>query len=469
MESRELESKYPQYKDRYIPTIYENLVRDCRDDARILFDDGLIVARATERDGDVYKIKVEVGGELKSNKGINLPDVLVSAPSFTKKDHEDLLFGLKEGVDFVALSFVRNAEDVMEVKTLLHRLKMSTPIIAKIEKPEAIENFDEILKVVHGVMVARGDMGVELGNHLVPAIQKKLIKLCNEAGKPVITATQMLESMIVNSTPTRAEATDVANAIWDGTDAVMLSGETAAGAHPLLVIKTMCQIILEAEKTPKPRPLLRDVDLSSINVSTMVAASLISEKIKASRILVVTTSGNSCLKISRFRPETRVMGVTDSIHTVRKVCLYWGVTPYLVEGDEKEGWVEEKVIKGIVKDCSLLYGDKLVITRGDGNFFMKGGSNTVRVDIIKEGIRREKAPTDGLQQVKFEKGKIQLDTDICASCQNCVSVCPHKIWKVDRENFNNTRIDPEKASLCELDMECVETCPTGAIEILQLI
>ncbi len=460
-----LKDKYPQYKDHYIPTTYKDLVKDCREGARILFDDGLMVAKAISCEGDVFKIKIEIGGKLKSNKGINLPDISVSAPSFTEKDHEDLLFGLKQGIDFVALSFVRTAEDIMQVKTLLHRLRMTTPIIAKIEKPEAIENFDEILNVVHGIMVARGDMGVEIGNHLVPAVQKKLIKACNDAGKPVITATQMLESMIINSSPTRAEASDVANAIWDGTDAVMLSGETAAGAHPLLVLKTMSEIILEAEKTPRARPLLRNVDLASINLSTMVAASLISEKIKASRIIVVTSSGNSCLKISRFRPETRVMGVTDNIETVRKVCLYWGVTPYLVKGQKEHDWQEDQVLNNIVHDCRLLYMDKLVITRGDGSFFTKGGSNTVRVEIIKDGVGG-KTPKDGLQQVKFKTGQIQLDTDICGSCQSCISVCPHKIWVIEDGKYNHTRIDVLKAPLCEFDMECVDVCQTGAIEII---
>src|SRR5690606_26353643 len=169
-------------------------------------------------------------------KGINLPYVKVSAPSFTDKDREDLMFGLKQGVDYVAMSFVRTADDVLKVKALLHEMKVRVPVVSKIEKPEALDNIENIIEASDVIMIARGDMGVEVGNHLVPSIQKQIIKLCNDAGKPVITATQMLESMITNSRPTRAEASDVANAIWDGTDVVMLSGETASGKYPVEAI-----------------------------------------------------------------------------------------------------------------------------------------------------------------------------------------------------------------------------------------
>lgn len=205
-----VKDEYPEYKQCFIPTIYKNLVKDAHVGARILFDDGLLEAEAIEKDREVLKIKMKVGGILKSNKGINLPYVKVSAPSFTEKDREDLLFGLKQGIDYVALSFVRTAEDILEVKALLHQMKIHVPIVSKIEKPEALDNIEEIIKVSDIIMIARGDMGVEVGNHLVPSIQKQMIKLCNSLGKPIITATQMLESMITNSRPTRAEASDVA-------------------------------------------------------------------------------------------------------------------------------------------------------------------------------------------------------------------------------------------------------------------
>ena len=242
------------YKENFIPTIYENLVDDCHDGAKILFDDGLIQTKAIKKREHAYEIEIITGGTLKSKKGINLPDCDVSAPSFTKKDRADLFFGLENEVDYIALSFLRRKSDLLQVKSLLHELKKNLPIIVKIEKAQAIENLDEILELADAVMVARGDMGVEIGNHLVPSIQKVIINKCNSFHIPVITATQMLESMTEGPTPTRAEASDVANAVWDGTDAVMLSGETAAGKYPVESVEMMDKIIKEAEKTPKERP-----------------------------------------------------------------------------------------------------------------------------------------------------------------------------------------------------------------------
>ena len=375
---------YPEYKDCYIPTIYEDLVNDCEDGTRILFDDGYITAKAVKRDRDVYKIKIEVGGMLKSNKGINLPDADVSAPSFTKKDHEDLMFGLTQSIDFVALSFVRRREDILHVMNILHKLHLHIPIVAKIEKPQAVENLDEILEVADVIMVARGDMGVEVGNHLVPSIQKEIINKCNDRGIPVITATQMLESMISHVTPTRAESSDVANAIWDGADALMLSGETASGKFPVEAVKMMSSIIKEAEKTPKPRPQLKDMDLSHVDSAVMLSASLVAEKVGAKRILSVTESGNSCLRMSRFRPSTPVLGITNNIETVRRICLYWGVHPfYLTDYDEDNLGLQNDVVYMIKEDLGLESGDKIVFTRGEGKFFSKGSSNSIRVEVIK--------------------------------------------------------------------------------------
>lgn len=461
-----LRDHYPQYKDRYIPTIYNKLVDDCHDGARILFDDGLIMAEAIAREGDVYKIKIQVGGELKSNKGINLPDCDVSAPSFTDKDKEDLIFGLKQGIDFIALSFVRKKEDILTVKYLLHALKAQVPIIAKIEKPQAITNLDEILSVTDAIMVARGDMGVELGNHLVPAVQKKIITSCNSRGIPVITATQMLESMILNPTPTRAEASDVANAIWDGTDAVMLSAETASGKYPIEAVNMMDKIIFEAEGSPKERPLLRNTDLSSISSSIMVSASLIAEKTGAKGIISVTQSGNSCKKISRFRPTARVWGVTNDLKVARRMSLYWGVSPFYIAGlSLKEEGIEGQVLSDFKKRARLSNGDKIVITKGDGKFFDKAGANSVRLVILKDPPTVLGASED-IEVAEFPSGKIHLDTRICASCQNCVATCPHEIWMVKNDESKNTTINRLRAMECTADMACVDVCPTGAIEII---
>ncbi|MEE2744045.1 MAG: pyruvate kinase, partial [Bdellovibrionota bacterium] len=248
----------------------------------------------------------------------------------------------------------------------------------------AVENLDEILEVADVIMVARGDMGVEVGNHLVPSIQKEIINKCNDRGVPVITATQMLESMISHVTPTRAESSDVANAIWDGADALMLSGETASGKFPVEAVKMMSSIIKEAEKTPKPRPQLKDMDLSHVDSAVMLSASLVAEKVGAKRILSVTESGNSCLRMSRFRPSTPVLGITNNIETVRRICLYWGVHPfYLTDYDEDNIGLQNDVVYMIKEDLGLESGDKIVFTRGEGKFFSKGSSNSIRVEVIK--------------------------------------------------------------------------------------
>ncbi len=463
-----IKDNYPEYKNNYIPTIYENLVADCHDGARILFDDGLLSAVATTRDRDVYKIKVVTGGMLKSNKGINLPDCDVSAPAFTDKDREDLMFALKEGADYVALSFVRKKEDIMQVKTLLHSLKVNIPIISKIEKPQAVDNLEEILSVTDMIMVARGDMGVEVGNHLVPSIQKKIITACNARGIPVITATQMLESMTENPTPTRAEASDVANAVWDGTDAVMLSGETASGKYPIETVRMMDQIVKEAERTPKERPMLRHQDLSSVTASVMVAASMIAEKISARRILSVTESGASCLRITQFRPSIPVLGITNSLRVARRMCLYWGVSPFIVIDQEREGSDFMKNVLKEVKDrLKLKNGDKLVVTKGDGQFFSQGSSNSVKVELIKD-TPKVKGGSEGLEEASDDKKKILLDTNNCASCQACVQVCPHDIWAISKDGDKRTYIEAKNISRCSMDLACVDACPTGAIEIIPL-
>jgi pyruvate kinase len=459
-------SHYPEYQNCYIPTIYEKLVDDCHDGARILFDDGMLQAKAISRDRDVYKIEIIVPGNLKSNKGINLPDCEVSAPAFTEKDKADLLFALKSQVDYVALSFVRRKEDVLEVKHLLHSLKVNIPIISKIEKPQAIDNLDDILSVTDMIMVARGDMGVEVGNHLVPSIQKLIINKCNVKGIPVITATQMLESMTENPTPTRAEASDVANAIWDGTDAVMLSGETASGKFPLETVKMMDQIVQEAERTPKERPLLRFQDLSSITSSVMVAASMIAEKISARRIVSVTESGTSCLKITQFRPSVPVLGITNSLRVARKMCLYWGVSPFIITSEEHESpEFMRNVLKEVKERLKLKNGDKLVVTRGDGKFFSQGSSNSVKVELIKD---RPKVlgGKETLLESEDDAKRILLDTSVCGTCQACIQVCPHDIWAIKKDESKMTIINGHNISKCTMDMACVDVCPTGAIEIL---
>ena len=462
-----VQEKYPEYKNNFIPTVYKNLVSDAHDGAIILFDDGLMEAKAFEKDREVLKIKIVIGGELKSNKGINLPNVNITAPSFTEKDKEDLLFGLRHDVDYVALSFVRTKECINEVKYLLHKLKKNVPIISKIEKPEAVANIDEIIKVTDCIMIARGDMGVEVGNHLVPAIQKEIIRKCNAVGTPVITATQMLESMTNNPRPTRAEANDVANAVWDGTDAVMLSGETAGGDYPVESVTMMSNIILESEKQPSERPFLRNMELESVASSVQIAASIIGEKNNAKWVVSVTQSGYSCLKMSRFRSKMEVLGVTNSLQVMRKMCLYWGITPYYFQEKEEElSTLPDQMIAQLKKQELVSNGDKIVITHGDGKFFKQGTSNSIRVEIIKDVPNEEKKikGSDSILEEDIDDGRIILDTALCASCQSCINICPHDIFI--RDEKNDTALNPMTAKNCAKDMECVSACPTGAIEII---
>jgi pyruvate kinase len=464
-----VKDQYPEYVKNFIPTIYKNLVKDAHVGARILFDDGLLEAEAIEKDRDVLKIKMIVGGVLKSNKGINLPYVKVSAPSFTEKDREDLIFGLKQGVDYVALSFVRTANDILEVKSLLHQMKVQIPIVSKVEKPEALDNMESIIQASDAIMIARGDMGVEVGNHLVPSIQKTMIKACNELGKPIITATQMLESMITNSRPTRAEASDVANAIWDGTDCVMLSGETASGKYPIEAIQIMGQIVEEAEKKPAERPLLRHMNITSVTASVQVAGSIVAEKVNARWIISITEGGNSCLKMTRFRPKTHVLGVTNSLNVIRKMCLYWGISPYYfnIHEDTDLTRLEGLMIDKLKSEDLVKLGDKVVVTVGDGKFFKQGTTNSIRVETIKDVPKALKnTDQDSIQEVSFDRGKFLLDTSICASCQACINVCPFDIWTTSPENNLETRINESKVNKCTMDMACVEVCPTGAIEII---
>lgn len=465
-----VKDQYPQYARNFIPTIYKNLVKDAHVGARILFDDGLIVSEAIEKEGDdILKIKVKVGGLLKSNKGINLPYVNVSAPSLTEKDREDLMFGLKQGIDYLALSFVRTAEDVNDVKSILHKMKIQIPVVSKIETPTGLDNIEAIIQASDVIMIARGDMGVEVGNELVPAIQKKIIKACNSIGKPVITATQMLESMITNSSPTRAEASDVANAVWDGTDIVMLSGETASGKYPLEAITMMGKIVEEAERTPAERPMLRHMEISSVTASVQVAGSIIAEKTHARWIISITEGGNSCLRMTRFRPKTPVLGVTNRIDVMRKMSLYWGVYPYYFNIHENDDVhkLEKLMLDRLKAENHLVNGDKVVVTIGDGKFFQQGMTNSIRVETIKDIPKALKnTDQDSIQEVSFDRGKLLLDTSICASCQSCINVCPFDIWVVSELNNNETRINPSRAHRCTLDMACVEACPTGAIEII---
>lgn len=349
-----------------ISTIYKALPTDVRPGSRILLDDGLIEFKVHSIEGNTVHCTVIEGGILKDLKGINLPGVNVSSPSLTEKDRSDLEFCLEKRVDYIALSFVRKAEDVEDLKRIIHDRGLSIPVIAKIEKPEAIRNFKSILKATDAVMVARGDLGVEINAEKVPLIQKNIIRACNEAGKPVITATQMLESMILHPRPTRAETSDVANAIIDGTDAVMLSGETASGGYPVEAVRTMVKIASDVERSGLWRISSGVLQKRGESVATAVAeaACHAAAAVNARAIVVFTQSGSTAALISKNRPQLPIIAFAPSEDIRRRLALYWGVKSLPVgamsDSDQQITLVDETLLAtGFGKK-----GDLVVITMG---------------------------------------------------------------------------------------------------------
>ncbi len=309
-----------------VGTTYRALPRDVGVGDRILLDDGLLELRVEGKSAEAVRCRVVVGGPLGEHKGINLPGVLVSAPAMTAKDRRDLAFGLKLGVDAVALSFVRRAEDVLVARRAIRRHGSDAPVIAKIEQPEALDDLDAILEASDGVMVARGDLGVELPPERVPVLQKRIIREANRRGKPVIVATQMLESMVKNPRPTRAEASDVANAIFDGTDAVMLSAETSIGAYPVEAVGMMSRIAEEAETAFRPdRSLLRGWEALEVPAAVADAAVRVAEDVRAAAIVVFTLSGATARLVAQRRPACAIHAFSPSEATCRRLALVWGV------------------------------------------------------------------------------------------------------------------------------------------------
>ena len=352
-----------------IPTTYRELPEDVEAGDCILLDDGLLELEVLNVAGTEVTCRVKVGGVLKDRKGINLPGVKVSAPAMTEKDREDLLFCIREGVDYLALSFVRKADDVLELKNQLLREKADIHIIAKIEKPEAVADFDAILQVSDGIMVARGDLGVEMSPEKVPLIQKRIIRLCNAAGKPVITATQMLESMIEHPRPTRAETSDVANAILDGTDAVMLSAETASGNYPVEAVSLMVRVARDVEGDPVLQtklfhPIPEIGGFRRLPEAIGQAACRVAENVGAEAILAFTQTGSTAAMVSKYRPVMPIFAVTPSQGARRRLALYAGVRSIRVDIEGDTEAQIRSVEKAVLDAGALQKGDVVVITMG---------------------------------------------------------------------------------------------------------
>lgn len=369
---------------------YSGLVDDVDKGKKILIDDGLIELEVTKKSGKDIICRVVNGGELGERKGVNVPNVPVRLPAITEKDREDIKFGVEQEVDFIAASFVRNAECILEIRAYLKSLNAPyIPIIAKIENAEGIQNIDEIIRAADGIMVARGDLGVEIPAEELPYLQKLLIQKCNYNFKTVITATQMLDSMMRNPRPTRAEVTDVANAVYDGTDAVMLSGETAAGKYPLEALRMMVHIVENTEQHLDYDLLLSQVgDHLKSSVSTAIGYSsvLTAANLKAKCIITPSVSGATTRYVSNMKPKQLILGVTPNDRALRRMSIYWGVKPlksleFSTTEDVCNGAIELAEVKQYVET-----GDIVVLTAGMPSPNVKeeigGVSNMMRIAMI---------------------------------------------------------------------------------------
>jgi pyruvate kinase len=366
-----------------VSTSYRDLPADVAIGHRLYLQDGQITLRVVDKSATTIKTVVEFGGELRARQGISYPDGTLNLTSVTDRDLEFLAFGLEHGVDYVAVSFVRAAEDVERVKTFIAERGKRVPVIAKIEKHEALADLDRIVAAADGIMVARGDLGTEVPIETVPLIQKRLIARCNRASKPVVTATQMLESMIGSPRPTRAEATDVANAILDGTDAVMLSGETARGLYPTEAVRMMAEIAREVEKE-YPHHALRDRRLEDIkpDVATSIAeaATRASDELDIPFIVTGTTTGNTAHHIAAFRPQARIVALTPDRNVARRLALLWGTESLLIDGYGSIDVLLYMMERQMVHAGLVASGDRVAFTTGMP--VGAGGTNVLKIHQI---------------------------------------------------------------------------------------
>lgn len=366
---------------------YPDLPRQLHEGVRILLDDGKVALTVLGTNETDIRCRVDVGGPLSNHKSINIPNFHIDMPYLSEQDKADLIFGIEQDVDFIAASFVRCKEDVIGLRKFLdyhggHNIK----IISKIENIEGVNNFDAILRHCDGIMVARGDMGVEVEFERLPGLQKRFIRKCYQSGKMVITATQMLESMIHSSTPTRAEITDVANAVFDGTSAVMLSGETAAGDHPALVVKVMAQIAEQAEQDAFDMDMYSgikyDSDTSDVTNAICDAAATTARDVGAKVIIAVTTSGLTARRVSKFRPQQMIVAATPEIKTFHQLSLSWGVVPVLALHQNNTDALFTHAIDCAKQNDLVVRGDKAVITAGVP-LGIEGTTNLLKVQIVQ--------------------------------------------------------------------------------------
>ncbi len=369
---------------------YKSLANDVVVGDTILIDDGLVGLKVQEIKGDDIVCIVENSGIVKNHKGVNVPGVKINLPAMTEKDASDIEFGISQGIDYIAASFVRKASDVLAIREILENNNaIDIQIISKIENQEGVDNIDEILQVSDGIMVARGDLGVEIPTEEIPVVQKMIIKKCNEAAKPVITATQMLDSMIRNPRPTRAEVTDVANSIYDGTDAIMLSGETAAGKYPVEAVKTMATIAKRTEETLDYDKLLKKAATKNSKVTDAIshATCTTAEDLDASAIITSTSSGHTARMVSKFRPKCPIIATTNDEGVMRRLALTWGVYPVKADTAVNTDEVVENSIEAARNAEFIGNGELIVITAGVP-VGVQGTTNLIKVHVTSEELAK---------------------------------------------------------------------------------
>ncbi len=388
---------------------YNNLINEVNEGKRILLDDGRVemIVNKVDRQSKSLICKVTVGGILSNNKGVNFPDVQLSIKALTEKDKIDLAFGLEQEVDWVALSFVRDPSDIQEIKKLIRNHGYTTPVVAKIEKFEAIDQIDSILKLCDGVMVARGDLGVEMDAEEVPLLQKKLIKKANSLGIPIITATQMLDSMASSQRPTRAEVSDVANAILDGTDAVMLSNETAVGDYPIEAVETMAKIARRIERD-YPQMALESHLPSTIPNAISAAVGTIARQLNAAAILPLTKSGSTAHNVSKFRPATPILAITSEETVARRLQLVWGVSPLLIKNQINTSKTFSIAMQLAMEMQILKPGDLVVETAGTLTG-ISGSTDLIKVGIVNDVVARGNSSGQGTVSGKIRLIKMKSD------------------------------------------------------------
>lgn len=369
-------------KEGLIPSDFKELCKACKPGTQILLDDGLIELKVLSVEQTQLQAEIVYGGILKNRKGMNLPGVNLPVDAMTPKDKEDLEFGLKNGVDYVALSFVRHGKDIRMLREMIEKAGSPAKIVAKIEMLEALDNLEEIVRLSDVVMVARGDLAVEVDQSRLPSSQKRIISLCNQLGKPVITATQMLDSMVENPRPTRAEITDIANAVLDGTDALMLSAESASGKYPFKAIRTMHEIIVEVEKTEESYyKISLDSELLSTPAAIAASSALSALKLNATAIVCLTTSGKTAQIIAGFRPKAQIVAITTDTEVLNRLEITWGLQTLHLNPYSNLKDIIHQVEKLLIENGLSKTGDRIIFTLGQP-IADKGKTNSLHVHVL---------------------------------------------------------------------------------------